>query len=248
MLVLLERLPIQAEEYARGDVTLAGENDVYKWGTMCRGTTKVTVISPADHEHIRKYDKRGQRALVMLETKGLYESATKGWIMSQKRTKWVDNIIKGTSEVEKILFADEDICILPDFKWTDHSNIDQLYLLILFKDPESRSIRDLRREHLHRLGRARDAAKTLLQSRFSLGLDQVAVYFHYPPTYYRLHLHVVNLKAGMQDSYVAGKAHMLDSVMSNLALAPTYYAEASIPVLLTSEHPLCKLWTEAPKQ
>lgn len=53
------------------------------------------------------------------------------------------------------------------------------------------------------------------------------MYFHYPPTFYRLHIHVTNLR--MQAAIaLADRAHMLSSVIGNLKIASDYYKRVGL--------------------
>lgn len=43
------------------------------------------------------------------------------------------------------------------------------------------------------------------------------MFFHYPPTFYQLHLHVTNLRSQAANALVE-RAHLLQNVMSNLKI------------------------------
>ena len=57
--------------------------------------------------------------------------------------QWVNNIIEGKSEAERVLYKDQDFLVVPDFKYTDLTEIKKLHLMALFSDPKLNSLRDL---------------------------------------------------------------------------------------------------------
>ena len=59
--------------------------------------------------------------------------------------------------------------------------------------------------------------------------SEVRVYFHYPPTFYRLHIHIMNL--GLESlSCIVERCHDLNMVIQNLAIKSDYYQTVSLNV------------------
>lgn len=239
-LVILERLPVNDADVNHvhdNGFDVHECNGVYKWGSLM-GHTKVTVIEPCDQEHIRKYSASSQTKRTIVETHEMYTTITKAWIDGQERTMWVDNIINGLAETEKVIHSDQHIVILPDSKWVS-GETDDLYLLCLFKDPMMKSLRDLSDPRL--LMDAKRSIMMVLKERYNsnnISLQDVSVYFHYPPTYYRLHCHIVHNRMIEFVSSHVHLAHSLDTVIHNLSLSGSYYRMADLPMLVGPQHPL----------
>jgi len=65
--------------------------------------------------------------------------------------------------------------------------------MALFCDPKLHSLRDIKGEHIELLKGVRNTIKEILSTKFGMDYSEVRVYFHYPPTFYRLHIHIMNL-------------------------------------------------------
>lgn len=65
--------------------------------------------------------------------------------------QWVYNILEHKTEVDRIVYEDEDpetgFVLLPDLKW-DGKQVENLYLLALIHPHGIKSLRDLTGEHL----------------------------------------------------------------------------------------------------
>lgn len=233
--VLLERMAIKEDECKLENFIQEHDNDVYKWGRF-NEHTKAVVISPADALHICKYSEAGKARKMILESALDYQEKVQPWIAKQARTEWLDNILQGRAEQDQVYHQDDHVLIIPDYKWTSREDVKELYLLVLFKDPSLRSLRDVKDANL--LRKVRLIVNKVLQDKHGLTVDLVSMYFHYPPTYYRLHLHVVsNAMIEFCSSHV-GLAHSIDSVIYNLQQTLDYYEKADIPVLIGPQHPL----------
>jgi m7GpppX diphosphatase len=81
--------------------------------------------------------------------------------------------------------------LLPDTKW-NRIDIGSLYCLAIPVRRGIRTIRDLRSEHLPLLINMRAKILAEMFTRYQLGPNDVRMYFHYLPTDYHLHMHVVN--------------------------------------------------------
>jgi hypothetical protein len=55
----------------------------------------------------------------------------------------VHNIVEGKSEVERVLFRNDDFLVVPDFKYTDFKETKKLHLMALFVSPKLHTLRDL---------------------------------------------------------------------------------------------------------
>lgn len=57
---------------------------------------------------------------------------------------------------------------------------------------------------------------------FEFNENEIRYFFHYPPSFYRLHLHVVHISNNNVD-YTADRAHNLERIISNVSIMPDYY-------------------------
>ena len=57
------------------------------------------------------------------------------------------------------------------------------------------------------------------------------MYFHYPPTFYRLHIHIMSLSLGSMAALV-DRAHLLNNVINNLKIDTEYYSKVALLKLI----------------
>ncbi|KAF9648371.1 HIT-like protein [Thelephora ganbajun] len=186
---------------------------------------KINVIFPATEVHIRKYSQ--QDIVLIQETPELYERVVKPFIATfpPSRTKWVDEIIAGRKEVDKVLHRDDSgpfgYMIIPDMKW-NLETVSDLYLLALCTSNGIKSLRDLRKVHVPVLRNIRDEATNIVKTRWKNdGKDiSLRMFVHYQPSYYHFHIHIVNANHPVGLGMAVGQAHLLDDIISLLELDP----------------------------
>lgn len=88
---------------------------------------------------------------------------------------------------------------------------------MIFSDPTLHSIRELRGEHLPLLEKVENALREVLEKQLGIGLNHCRMYFHYPPTFYRLHVHVMSLSLESLSCRVE-RCHDYSLVMQNLKM------------------------------
>ncbi|KAI0305152.1 scavenger mRNA decapping enzyme [Multifurca ochricompacta] len=219
-----------------------GSTDIYSWmfgwlkPSQDRPDVKINVICPATDVHIRKYSR--QRVHIVRETPALYERIVKPYIdaFPSSRTQWIDEIISGRSEAEKILYRSPPeadpfgFLIVPDMKW-DLTNLTSLYLVALMLFPSIKSLRDLNHSHLPLLHSIRREAVNVLR-----------LFVHYQPSYYHFHVHIVNANHTGLLGMTTGQAHMLDDIISLLELdeptLPSIFQRMTISYGLGEQHGL----------
>ena len=200
------------------------------------------IIYPATERHVAKY--RKQRFHVLAETPELYRAVVEPYIASipPSRIEWVYNMLAKEKEADRMLTEDPDaqvgFVLHPDLKW-DQVNMDGLYCLAIVHRRDLRSLRDLRSEHVPLLENVRDKGAAAIQQHFGVARNRLRIFLHYHPSYYHLHVHFVHVEntapgAGL----MAGKAHLLDDVVANLALASDYYAKRTLHAVLGENDPL----------
>ncbi|KAF9451823.1 scavenger mRNA decapping enzyme, partial [Macrolepiota fuliginosa MF-IS2] len=201
-------------------VQLEQSTDIYTWmfgwlGPGRERDVKINIICPATEVHIRKYTKQEQ--LIVRETPELYERIVKPYIdaFPASRTKWVENILDGLSEQEKVLVSTSDFVILPDMKW-DLKTLSSLYLIAITRHRDIRSIRDLRKSHIGLLQNIRSEAEKVAEKKWGLGKGSLRMYVHYQPSYYHFHVHIVSANLTGSLGMSVGQAHLLDDIISLL--------------------------------
>lgn len=130
-------------------------NDIYHRFTVVAGLERancvnMTVIHPAQAHHFSKYTSSKRR--IILESPETYKNVILPLLESNpKDLSWVDNILNGKAEVERVLLTDNDAnfgyTLVLDYRW-DGSKLHELHALALARNPELKCLRDLRACHL----------------------------------------------------------------------------------------------------
>lgn len=212
-------------------------NDIYYWflgsggspsgadaGQDAYADFKMDLIWPCTEKHVKKHSKQGLRFVT--ETPDIYQNHVRPLMQVNReegRLNWVYNIIEGRKEVEEVIYrtslgcsGDEGFLLLPNLHW-DRKTIESLHLLGIVERRDLWSLRDLKKKHIpwlkHMRAKLIDATvKTYPQ----IDEDQLKLFFHYQPTYYHLHIHVVHVMLEATSTQSVGKAIGLDSVMEQL--------------------------------
>ncbi|KAI0107530.1 HIT-like domain-containing protein [Nemania sp. FL0031] len=242
-LLILERAPIpDAPEYLSAlpsnlrSITNLGNNDIYAWFLGSGGPVflndekdkfadlKISLICPCTDKHIKKHSRQGFRYVT--ETPEIYRDKVRPFMQANReegRLNWVYNIIEGKKEVEDVIYrtplgrdGEEGFLLTPNLHW-DKKTIDALHLLGIVERRDLWSLRDLKKKHIpwlkHMRAKLIDATvKTYPQ----IEEDQLKLFFHYQPTYYHLHIHVVHVMLEANSTQSLGKAVGLDSVIEQL--------------------------------
>jgi hypothetical protein len=130
--------------------------------------------------------------------------------------RWIYDIINGCSRYEQVFLDRVGWCLCLD----KHHGIDMRYLVV-FKDESLKTIRDLREQHATMLEEIRSTVSQWTKSRHR---RSYALYFHYLPSVFQLHLHVNS------NAHIVNKrrAHYLQTVIRNVRLDSEYYKKALI--------------------
>ncbi|KAL7074080.1 hypothetical protein ACQ4LE_006715 [Meloidogyne hapla] len=208
---------------------------------------KTTLIYPANDFDIQKY--RRQEAFILYETPEDYKNITCNYLVETKQMenlKWVYNFLDKKSEEERIIFENPDkqngFILAPDLKWNG-TNLDELYLLAVAHRRDLHSIRDLTPTELPLLENIRDECVKIIQEKYGLKKSQLKMYFHYQPTFYHLHVHIVHIK--YEAPGLGCTSILLDTVIENLKIFPDFYAKATLPFIRKESDPLYKKYEEA---
>ncbi|PWN93180.1 scavenger mRNA decapping enzyme [Acaromyces ingoldii] len=185
---------------------------------------KLTLIRPASEAHIKKYSE--QQKVMITETPEVYEQVVRPWIESQPvgRIQWVYNILDKKKEADTILYEDADakngFIVVPDLKW-DQKTLTSLYLIAIVHDRSLRSLRSLTKAHVPLLRAIQQAARKVAGEKYGLPTadkGKLRCFFHYQPTYYHLHVHIVSSDYQSPPGAIVGQAHLLDDVIDLLEM------------------------------
>ncbi|KIY46108.1 HIT-like protein [Fistulina hepatica ATCC 64428] len=207
-----------------------------------RADVKINIVFPATEDHVRKY--RKQQYAMFRESPELYKNIVEPYISSlpKSRTQWVQDILDGKSEVEKVLFSSSDFILLPDMKW-DLRTLSSLYIVAIARNSSIKCLRDLRACHLPLLKGIEAAAHSVVQERWGLGFSDLRMFVHYQPTYYHFHVHIVNANAGESAARMSvGQAHLLGDVISLLEVDGHVYERMTLSYQLGLESKLAELY------
>lgn len=229
-------------KYAQYVATLAG-----------RVACTLDVVAPAGAGDIAKA--QPPRLVVVAETPALYARVVAPMIarLPASETAWIANIIDPppaaeagdaatTAKVgEEVLFENEHAVLLRDTKWPAGStDARELYCLLIVKRVHAhlRSVRDLRGGDADWLAATVRACEAHIRARFGVAPAQCRAFFHYPPSFYHLHIHFVHVDSPTNGpSTFAGRALLVRDVVQNLRVDPDYYRHATLTVCAADTAP-----------
>jgi len=141
---------------------------------------------------------------------------------------WVYNILDHIAEMDRIIYEDKDIILIPDYKW--NNSLDSLHILCFFKDKKLYSIRELIGNHINMLENSLKNCKKCIFEKYELSEDSLLIFFHYHPSVWQLHLHFTNIKL-INNSILIPRAHLVNQVIENLKIDSDYYKKVKLEVL-----------------
>jgi len=141
---------------------------------------------------------------------------------------WAYNIIDHIAEMDRIIYEDKDIILIPDYKW--NNLLDSLHILCFFKDKKLYSIRELVSSHLKLLQDTLVNCKKTINEKYKIPEENLLIYFHYHPSVWQLHIHFMNIKL-INNSILIPRAHLVNQVIENLKIDSDYYKKVKLEVL-----------------
>ena len=129
--------------------------------------------------------------------------------------QWIYNVNQAHDET--VLYDEFDFVIC-----TDRTDEAIQTILVIFKDTQLKTIRDLRAKHIPILFRARKIALEMSLQKNSAAIQ--SVYFNYMPSVFQLHMHVSQVVS----SSCHVRAHRFNHVIRNLQKDDLYYKNALI--------------------
>eukprot|EP00898_Chlorokybus_atmophyticus_P004783 jgi/Chlat1/5305/Chrsp35S05246 len=209
----------------------------------------VNVIYPATERHVQKYT---QQATVMVsEAPLLYRAAVVSFIRSVplERLQCLESALQfGCATVYYIVLNVLDGAHDYVMQRTCWKQVQELYCVGICHRRDVRSLRDLTAEHLPLLYNMKTKGAAALQDRYGVQPSQLRIYVHYQPSYYHFHVHFRHANANGGFGFAAGKAHLLDDVISNIELLPDYYQRCTLTYSLGQQDPLLQHIAAAAKE
>ncbi|KAE9551985.1 hypothetical protein FO519_004809 [Halicephalobus sp. NKZ332] len=206
---------------------------------------KTTIIYPCTEKHIIKY--RRKELYIAYETSEDYRNITLPYIKEKAVSlQWVYNVLEGKSEVDRAIHHDKDpitgFLLAMDLKWSG-TEVDSLYLQAIVNRRDIPSVRALNSEHLPLLKNIRDSVYSIVEEKYGLESSQIKMYFHYQPSYFHLHVHVINLK---YEAPASGMTSIpLEEVISNLEIWPDFYEKATLMFMNGKQDPIMEKFVAA---
>ena len=158
---------------------------------------------------------------------------------------WIDDFVSGR---QSVLLNEKTFVLVPDVKW-DTKDKQMFYGLVFLKDTSITCVRDLRQRHIHLLTAIRESVLGFIRSFSALEEDEVVVYIHYYPSFWRFHIHFTSIYfSTLSRNNHIGKAIDLDTVIANLTASDTYYETATLLVSVGSVGPFFPMFKNNPNQ
>lgn len=173
--------------------------------------TEINFIYPASANHLSKFT-----------TKFNYISESYNDYLNNAdflSTSWIDTLMESKENHEEIIFDADNYFVIGDNKW-DRNDISSLYYLLIFKNQKYRSLREI--ESADILIQAKQDALKLCELA-GLNEKDLCLYFHYRPSYFRLHMHIVNISKSKGFLGFATRNVLLDDAIRNIKKDKEYY-------------------------
>lgn len=162
----------------------------------------------------------------------------------KKNCEWVYKIFEGKQELECVECVTKDLIIFSadgkPFDEVIRTSPNNFDLLVMPFDTQIRTIRDLRSKHIELLEKMSSKADEVLTKHLgSYDKNLISKEFHYVPSTYHLHLHVMmdNKSANLTNSkseFELARIHKLDVVINNLRLDSNFYSNPVIVNIYSS--------------
>jgi m7GpppX diphosphatase len=223
-----------------------------KWSSF-----KAELISPASDRQVARAMPSPGLSMV-IETPDLYKLVTKPFIdsiVASGSLSWLENVVTGKKEKERLLHdADDwilnidtkwrthpDALTVPRSEWFRHESIVDLYCLGIIKPKGVASLRDLTEDHIPMLKDMLDNGPKVIASVYGVKVDQLRIFVHYQPQFYHFHVHFTRLEndTGAQ----AEKAHLLADIIQNLEMDSEYYQKRTMTCKLSLKDKLYNIIT-----
>lgn len=205
------------------------------------------IINANDYEK-NKFGSKVQKRMLIHES---HETYLEKMSKINFNIPWIQNILNYKSETENILCDTQDILIIKDLKCNIpmnniHNFVNELkkdklnninnnkefikefpnfYAIAIFKNDHllTHSLRSLTKEDVPILQRVQQEIIDYYKYTFQVNKEYIRIFFHYPPSFYHLHLHITLTTS--EFIYSVDHCYLLDTVIKNLQMNSLYYAQ-----------------------
>ena len=217
------------------------------------GCFDVELISPASPYQISRAMPTLGHVLIN-ETYEMYSTVVQPYIKSiidSGTLSWINNVVEGKKEVERLLVNHEEFVINVDTKWRthppplttprsewyNHPSTADLYCLGIVKDSSITCIRDLRGHHIPLLKAMVKEGLAAIKSTYGVQAEnQIRVFVHYQPQFYHFHIHYTRLENEVGCSVERG--HLVSDIIQNIEMDSNYYTKRMLTYKLKKGSPL----------
>mmetsp|Transcript_10916 Transcript_10916/g.40707 ORF Transcript_10916/g.40707 Transcript_10916/m.40707 type:complete len:416 (-) Transcript_10916:77-1324(-) len=193
------------------------------------------LIYPASQWDILKATPR--KDYILQESAELYHMFTKPKFIDSiapRREQWIFNILNGTAEAEDVIAQNDEFLLLPSPHFRSGRREDFKGLVFFRNDSDRlRSIRDLDGSDVELLERAEVFVAQALREKFNIPPSRYRLFFHYYPSFWRIHLHVspVFAQSG-HSSLLADRARNLHEIIHELKKDSDYCKNATFSIMV----------------
>lgn len=235
-------------------VTDSGAEYSYWTSTLSMPQTfDVEIINPATEKQVQRT--RAQGVFLVVESTAMYQDITRKYVselIASGSLSWIDNILKGEKEKERILLNTDDFILLLSPAWTNHPDMNatswgelvdhecakELKCLAIFKRNDLHSLRDLRVTDVTLLQRCQTQCMDQLTSTYGVDASQIRSYIHYHPQFWHLHIHfsiISNIEGAL-----CTRSHPVHDIVLNMNMDSHFYASRDILVQLQDRDALAQ--------
>eukprot|EP00554_Chaetoceros_debilis_P013499 CAMPEP_0194111604 /NCGR_PEP_ID=MMETSP0150-20130528/10576_1 /TAXON_ID=122233 /ORGANISM="Chaetoceros debilis, Strain MM31A-1" /LENGTH=490 /DNA_ID=CAMNT_0038801087 /DNA_START=140 /DNA_END=1612 /DNA_ORIENTATION=- len=220
------------------------------------GSFDVELISPASEKQLyRAMPSLG--STFVHETPQLYNTVVQPYIQSiieGNSLNWIQNIIHGKKEKERLL-VEHDLFVVnidtkwrshpdpntvPREQWLNHESTSDLYCLGIVKQDGIATLRDLTVTHIPLLKTLQEEGFSAIEKIYGVTRDQVRCFVHYQPQFYHFHVHFTRLENEIGSTIERG--HLVSDIIQNLEIGDgSFYEKRTITYKLKKASPLHNL-------
>ena len=199
---------------------------------------KINVIKNATITEINKC--KNQKIKLINETYDDYLNKTLKYvnIIPKSNLQWIENILNGTSEQERVLYTNDKFKINIDSK--SNTDLTKINGLVLYYDKTLKSVRDLNEKHLELLKETESQIYKIAKEKCGLNENEIMIYVHYLPSFWRFHIHFMSIYSPMYVSVNTSidKAIQLNDIIQNIEIKHDYYQTITLRFKVLENHVL----------
>ncbi len=171
------------------------------------------------------------KTLIHENTEFYHSDRFQDFIQSEiSKKQWIYKIISGEKEQEDILFRTKDFLLVPDVESKEDENF--LNWIVIFTNSNYKCIRCLTDRDVPLL----QEIEYQVKKRMPPECQDVMMYFHYPPSVWQLHLHVLTPCNVLRTTNSMQKVYFLQDVISCLNIDTNFFLKTTLSYVLPVTH------------